>query len=1344
MQKVLSKFLSAFTVFSMLVMPLATLTALPNVASADVGNPGAAFTTTYNPVTDELTVSGTYSGAPNNASKKPGFATFINGNTPLTTSLDTLVNLLPQTVSGTFSKTYTSVTTIPTKVCVAIYDTNFPNPPATGGHGMKPADAGINNSRNDDNSWEKNNVFPCTTTSILITKINDTNPPFSFTCPANPLLNPVTVSGNGFGQSPPGHTSQYHVQLDWGDGTTTDVTETSGIGAFSTGDGAFGYTYSGSHTYTTGGNFVIKARLYHSTPPGNDNQADTVATVTVCVVVKPTLTLQKTVVGGPALDTSFTLSASGPTPISGVEGNAAVTNAAVTAGAYTLSESGGPAGYTASTYSCVKNGGAAVISNSLTLANGDSAVCTITNTAIAPTLTLNKTVDNGTTGGTATAANFQGKIDGNNVAWGTPITLSAGAHTASEVNLPGYTPTNWGGDCATNGGITLALGDAKTCTITNTAQQAYVKVDVTVNNDNGGTASPNNFLPTLNGNGVTDETSNPVNPGNYPVSYTDLPGYTAGSWGGNCEGGNVTAVLGTTKICTITFSDNAPKLTLNKILVQDNGGLASIASFILKALGPVELSGPGANGDNDVVSGGTFQAGNYVLSETENSGYTASTWDCSNEDNDGTISIGLGDDVNCTITNDDKQAKLTVTKIVQNNDGGELGVSDFTLYVDDEEVTSGAENLLDAGKYTVSEDDEDGYVGVIGGDCDANGDVTLLPGDDKECTITNSDVAAGLTVIKQITNNNGGTSVVADFALTVTGSDLVPNAFTSGAGENLPADTYVVTETGPAGYQSTFSGDCDSDGKVTLEVGDTKVCTITNDDIAPSLTLVKEVVKDNGGTAVAADWTLSANGDKEVSTDISGAGGATSDGTFLADTYTLSETTGPAGYTAGSWSCSGVENVGNQVTLSLGQSATCTIVNNDNAPSLTLTKNVVGGDADAEDWTLTASGPTPISGAGGANSDATFDAGTYTLSESTGPDNYNPAAFWQCEGGNMNETNDQITLGLGQSASCSITNTYVPVVYECSDGVDTEGEADELADEMDPGCHTDRDVNNTSSYDPFDDDESNEATECSDGVNNNDVDNLVDSNDPACHTDGDASDDDDTYDPDDTDEATECSDDADNGDAEDSLSDQNDPGCHTDGNANDEDEVDTYDPNDTSETDNETECNDGNNNDDNDILADAADPDCHTDGDNTNDESYDPTDDDEDGEESGGGRSSGGGSRPTGEVLGAATEICNWDTQYLRRGWYKNVPGDVETMQNFLNLEMASNLVVDRMFGPKTEAAVKAFQAKYKADILTPWGINSPTGIWYLSTTTKAKEIMCGEKTALPPLVNWSQNPAVR
>jgi hypothetical protein len=95
---------------------------------------------------------------------------------------------------------------------------------------------------------------------------------------------------------------------------------------------------------------------------------------------------------------------------------------------------------------------------------GDDIICTFTNTVKRATLTLEKTVD----GGTATEDDFQAYINGDAVDWGDPQTLLPGPYTASEDVVAGYTAGDWGGDCVEDGSITLAPGDNKTCTITNT------------------------------------------------------------------------------------------------------------------------------------------------------------------------------------------------------------------------------------------------------------------------------------------------------------------------------------------------------------------------------------------------------------------------------------------------------------------------------------------------------------------------------------------------------------------------------------------------------------------------------------------------------------------------------------------------------------------------------------------------------------------------------------------------------------------------------------------------------------------------------------------------------------
>ena len=198
------------------------------------------------------------------------------------------------------------------------------------------------------------------------------------------------------------------------------------------------------------------------------------------------------------------------------------------------------------------------------------------------------------------------------------------------------------------------------------------------------------------------------------------------------------------------------------------------------------------------------------------------------------------------------------------------------------------------------------------------------------------------------------------------------------------------------------------------------VCRITNTAISPTLTLIKRVVNDHGGTAAATDWTLTAAGP----TPISGSTGdaSVSNAPVQVGTYDLSES-GPPGYDPSDWTCTGSGTQdGASVTLAEDQHETCEIVNDDIPARLTLVK-VVEGDGAAEPtaWTLSADGPTPISGVTGSDEVtlATVGAGTYDLAE-TGPAGYQ-ASDWVCTGGTQQGAS--ITVPLGGEAACTITNT---------------------------------------------------------------------------------------------------------------------------------------------------------------------------------------------------------------------------------------------------------------------------------------------------------------------------------
>ncbi len=98
----------------------------------------------------------------------------------------------------------------------------------------------------------------------------------------------------------------------------------------------------------------------------------------------------------------------------------------------------------------------------------------------------------------------------------------------------------------------------------------------------------------------------------------------------------------------------------------------------------------------------------------------------------------------------------------------------------------------------------------------------------------------------------------------------------------------------------------------------------------------------------------------------------------------------------------------------------------------------------------------------------------------------------------------------------------------------------------------------------------------------------------------------------------------------------------------------------------------------------------------------------------------------TGEIIGE----CSYLKDYLRMGDNNDVE-EVKKLQQFLkDFEGFSELEVTGVFDQTTFDAVTAFQNKYGSDVLTPWGIEGPTGYVYYTTQKKINEIHC--KRAFP------------
>ncbi|MDQ3076789.1 MAG: hypothetical protein M3Q63_01915 [bacterium] len=183
---------------------------------------------------------------------------------------------------------------------------------------------------------------------------------------------------------------------------------------------------------------------------------------------------------------------------------------------------------------------------------------------------------------------------------------------------------------------------------------------------------------------------------------------------------------------------------------------------------------------------------------------------------------------------------LKIVKTVINDNGGTKNVSDFALFIENTQVTSGQILTLSPKEYSVRENNLGGYTaGSWGGDCSAYGKVTVEAGKHKTCTITNNDNPVVVTpqngtlkIIKTVINDNGGTKNVSDFALFIENTQV-----TSGQILTLPANTYSVRENNLSGYTaSSWGGDCSANGTVVVENGKHKTCTITNNDNPPVIT----------------------------------------------------------------------------------------------------------------------------------------------------------------------------------------------------------------------------------------------------------------------------------------------------------------------------------------------------------------------------------------------------------------------------------------------------------------------------------------------------------------------------
>jgi hypothetical protein len=198
---------------------------------------------------------------------------------------------------------------------------------------------------------------------------------------------------------------------------------------------------------------------------------------------------------------------------------------------------------------------------------------------------------------------------------------------------------------------------------------------------------------------------------------------------------------------------------------------------------------------------------------------------------------------------------------------------------------------------------------------------------------------ATLIVKKHVDNEHGGTLDATAFSIHVKidgvdVQDSPQSGSEAGTKYTLSPGIYVVSEGGPLPSHYvlvSITGDCQPDGTVTLNDGDTKTCTITNTD--PTLIVIKHVI---GGTKSASDFTITVSGVNPDPATFQGSESGIGVALGLGG-YSVSETPIP-GYTATySPECSG--------TISVEEpTKTCTITNEYSAGQEETIKPPVGGE----------------------------------------------------------------------------------------------------------------------------------------------------------------------------------------------------------------------------------------------------------------------------------------------------------------------------------------------------------------------------------------------------------------
>lgn len=432
----------------------------------------------------------------------------------------------------------------------------------------------------------------------------------------------------------------------------------------------------------------------------------------------------------------------------------------------------------------------------------------------------------------------------------------------------------------------------------------------------------------------------------------------------------------------------------------------------------------------------TLEPGMYQISEQ-----VPEDWELTNVNCDGGspvysgnsvhhVTLAAADDVTCTFINAEQIATLIVEK--QTDPDGASGSFTFTSDVGDLNGDLSDDGTLTAqvepGTYTVTESDPASafvLTDITCDDSDSTGDTgtrtatfVAAAAETITCVFTNTQQPGSIEVVKTVV----GAPPEDEWAFSGDlGNFTLPATGGSTTFADVAAGSYLISETAVPGYTQSVSCDSGESGTgsvtVNLAPGEEVVCTFTNSAQQATL-IIEKVTRPESATAFSFTSDIPGGATFELTDD-----GTDTDNTISftvdAGTYQISEEA-TAGWTLTSQDCSNGDTAA-AVTLTPGESVTCTFANAQQPGAIQVIKEIVG-DATGSFEICLSGGPGDLvadcrtfNGGGAQQTWSGLTPGSgYLISETdAGPEWAEPAP-------------QNVTVLAGQTVDVTVTNTYTP------------------------------------------------------------------------------------------------------------------------------------------------------------------------------------------------------------------------------------------------------------------------------------------------------------------------------